>query len=585
MLVQSFTERLRPLVGIKSWDYIVLWKLSNDHRSIELMDCCCAGIENVENGGDELGFQSASSCSTTLPCRDVMFPHPRVKSCDLLDLIPSSMVLDSGVHAQTLLSNQASWLNYSHNSDASSSHEAIGTRVLIPLSLGLLELFVTKQVSEDQQVIDYIRVQSNIFLQHQTMSNSGTTDSFSSDPNGQKDQISLFQQQISSPDHSKENLDLPNDISIDRIHLCTSPLNSNGIFMEGSAYESSIFTPSMENTFQEVEAAQSNMMSTASRGSRWMDPSRAMEDQMHDDSFMCENNRSDESDPNEDDDDNKYRRRTGKGPQSKNLEAERKRRKKLNDRLYALRALVPNISKLDRASILGDAIEYVKELQKQADDLKLELEEHSDDEDSAARKTAQDGNHNDSSSIPFPPSVVHQNGTKRGPKREQENFGNGYHKGSSCHNNNRHNHEADIRNEKVQQQMEPQVEVFQVDGNEFFVKVFCEHKSGGFVRLMEALNALGLEVANVNTTRHTCLASSIFKVERKNDETVEADDVKESLLELTRNPSGMWPNNSAAAAAAEAESNDIDNDYSMNQSHNHHSLHHSCQMNSHHHQH
>lgn len=54
-----------------------------------------------------------------------------------------------------------------------------------------------------------------------------------------------------------------------------------------------------------------------------------------------------------------------------------------------------------------------------------------------------------------------------------------------------------------------------MEGNEFFVKVFCEHKAGGFSRLMEALNALGLEVANVNTTRHTCLASSIFKVEVK----------------------------------------------------------------------
>ncbi|XWS71004.1 hypothetical protein CRYUN_Cryun03dG0099700 [Craigia yunnanensis] len=60
---------------------------------------------------------------------------------------------------------------------------------------------------------------------------------------------------------------------------------------------------------------------------------------------------------------------------SKNIVSERKRRKKLNERLFALRAVVPNISKMDKASIIKDAIDYIQELHDQETRIQAEIME------------------------------------------------------------------------------------------------------------------------------------------------------------------------------------------------------------------
>ncbi|POO01127.1 Basic helix-loop-helix transcription factor [Trema orientale] len=61
------------------------------------------------------------------------------------------------------------------------------------------------------------------------------------------------------------------------------------------------------------------------------------------------------------------------GDRSKTLISERKRRGRMKEKLYALRSLVPNITKMDKASIVGDAVIYVQELKMQAKKLKDEI--------------------------------------------------------------------------------------------------------------------------------------------------------------------------------------------------------------------
>ncbi|XWS25425.1 hypothetical protein CRYUN_Cryun27aG0067300 [Craigia yunnanensis] len=77
--------------------------------------------------------------------------------------------------------------------------------------------------------------------------------------------------------------------------------------------------------------------------------------------------------------DRKNRAKKLEGQPSKNLMAERRRRKRLNDRLSMLRSIVPKISKMDRTAILGDTIDYTKELLEKIKSLQQEIEADSNE--------------------------------------------------------------------------------------------------------------------------------------------------------------------------------------------------------------
>ncbi|KAG6589686.1 Transcription factor bHLH35, partial [Cucurbita argyrosperma subsp. argyrosperma] len=60
---------------------------------------------------------------------------------------------------------------------------------------------------------------------------------------------------------------------------------------------------------------------------------------------------------------------------TKNIASERNRRRKLNERLFALRSVVPNITKMDKASIIKDAIDYIQDLHEQERRVQTEISE------------------------------------------------------------------------------------------------------------------------------------------------------------------------------------------------------------------
>ncbi|XP_061990762.1 transcription factor bHLH90 [Rosa rugosa] len=477
-LERLMEEWLRPLVEAKQWDYCVVWKLGDDpSRFIEMVGCCCGGgYDYCANVKEEEGAQL---------CRDGYLEHrSKTKACEALAQLPDSMPLYSGVHTEVVISDQPRWISNALESNHSESHDMYGTRVLIPVLLtGLIELFTTKNMPENQKMLDFLMESFNVALKKEVMTRhscanvnlkaSATLDELHIDP--------MLERSLQNWFHS------PNLPKLSpRPQVVTSRTQSTSCpSREGSSSGSNPATEHPPFNLSSAQGPPHGCVKPSEKSSHFRKPK------------CCDNLLKQQV---VEKDNARGVRRTGSEHfRSKNLNAERKRRTRIKEGELALRALVPKITKMDRASIPTDAIDYIKELQQKVKELEDELREM--EEEDSAKKEAD-----------LQVSVLDK---KKG--------------GSNCLSSTDH---KQISTFSPKSPTEVHLEVYQLSKKECLIKLFCEHNRGGFTRLMETMGCLGLEVVDANVTTFDRNSLIILRVEANED--IQAKKLRNMLIKLTR---------------------------------------------------
>ncbi|AQK63231.1 symbiotic ammonium transporter [Zea mays] len=175
--------------------------------------------------------------------------------------------------------------------------------------------------------------------------------------------------------------------------------------------------------------------------------------------------------------------------------AERKRREKLSQRFIALSKIVPGLKKMDKASVLGDAIKYVKQLQDQVKGL----------EDDARRR-------------PVEAAVL----VKKSQLSADDD------EGSSCDDNS--------VGAEASATLLPEIEA-RLSGRTVLVRVHCDNRKGVLIAALSEVERLGLSVMNTNVLPFTASSLDITIMAMAGDDfCLSAKDIVKKLNQAFKSP-------------------------------------------------
>ncbi|KAG2677241.1 hypothetical protein I3760_12G089900 [Carya illinoinensis] len=191
--------------------------------------------------------------------------------------------------------------------------------------------------------------------------------------------------------------------------------------------------------------------------------------------------------------------------------AERRRREKLNERFLILRSMVPSISKGDKVSILDDAIEYVKELERRVEELgscrelaEVEARTKRKSQDTVERISDNYGDSNVSNS-----------------KRPLIN------KRKACDID-------ETSNYNVSKESSTDNVTVSMINKEVLIEMRCPWKEGVLLEIMDAVSNLQLDCHSVQSSASEGILSLTIKSKFKGSVVVSSGIIKQELQRLTR---------------------------------------------------